>query len=377
VAENPQTAIPIAQPTGIAFDIPCFFCGYNLRSLAPGAVCTECGRPVQDTFLRGWLVFADKHWLRRLRMAITIILWSLLASFGIGILMVPVVMATVLATDQSDVFWFRAVTIIYGLAYTIVWLWAVWLLTSPEPLSGGISRQKKLASWIRVLCGISIPFSLLYMLLISSRFGSGEPPSDHDRPSWLLMICSGWISWTLFLLLLIHMRRLARRDFKKALGKLMSFLVWGFAATAVGMVAWTALVPMFMSMATLGPGGLGIPGVSGMPSSRMATSTYSPFGFPMRVTNVTAGPGVAATMPVFPTTFPEPTASAPSTATTMPAGRSGMPPFMATMFAFTSLICVGELLLVGWLVSGLVALFWFRSLFTRAIEYKPIPGLSP
>lgn len=74
MAEKPEPVVPVAVPGTVGIDLPCFTCGYNLRSLAIDGVCTECGKPVQHTLRGTWLILADKQWLRRLLRGITILL---------------------------------------------------------------------------------------------------------------------------------------------------------------------------------------------------------------------------------------------------------------------------------------------------------------
>ena len=73
-------AVPLAMPAFVDVDLPCFFCGYNLRSLGLTAICPECGHPVQESIRHGWLGYADPAWLGKLRTGITIPLWMILAA---------------------------------------------------------------------------------------------------------------------------------------------------------------------------------------------------------------------------------------------------------------------------------------------------------
>jgi hypothetical protein len=378
VAENPHTAIPIAQPTGVAIDLPCFFCGYNLRTLAVDGVCPECGRPVQHSFCegwQGWLIFADKPWLGRLRKGITIILWMLLASVVCGILTIPVGMATAFAGKPPDLFWLRVLTIAFGLASTIVWLWSIWLLTSPEPCPDGSTRQSDVATWIRTLSIISLPLSLGYMLIFGSTSEYGQLPSDRGWASGLLMMLSGCVSWTVFLLTLIHMRRLARRDFKKGLGKLMSFIIWGYGVAAVLTASFLVFTFMFMPAMTLPPNISTTQGFTTPVGPGIATSTsFSTTSYAIQIVNPVIGQGSTSTMPAA-TSMPAAATSMPGTTTTMPAGMPPGLPFGRNWFAFMFLACGLELLFLAWMACGLIALFWFRGLFAKAILHATGPGV--
>ncbi len=61
-------------------DTPCIHCGYNLRGLAAGGMCPECGHAIEES-LRGELLrFANPDWLRRVRLGITVQLVGIVIS---------------------------------------------------------------------------------------------------------------------------------------------------------------------------------------------------------------------------------------------------------------------------------------------------------
>ena len=78
MANNAESRLVDAETREIVVDLPCFKCGYNLRSLALDATCPECASPIQDTIRFGWLQFADPAWLRRIRQGATCTLWLIL-----------------------------------------------------------------------------------------------------------------------------------------------------------------------------------------------------------------------------------------------------------------------------------------------------------
>ncbi|HUU85890.1 MAG TPA: serine/threonine-protein kinase [Phycisphaerae bacterium] len=56
---------PHAERT-VTGDLPCNFCGYNLRSLARHQLCPECGHPIKRSMAGDRLAAADTAWLARI-----------------------------------------------------------------------------------------------------------------------------------------------------------------------------------------------------------------------------------------------------------------------------------------------------------------------
>jgi len=74
-------------------DLRCISCGYNLRGLAHGGICGECGKPVSWSVRGNFLFPADLRWISSVRLAAGVMvvllpwLWIPLVSipFGIGL----------------------------------------------------------------------------------------------------------------------------------------------------------------------------------------------------------------------------------------------------------------------------------------------------
>lgn len=58
-------SVSAAEP--LTRDTPCIHCGYNLRGLAPGGLCPECGCAIDESLRGDLLRFANLDWLRRVR----------------------------------------------------------------------------------------------------------------------------------------------------------------------------------------------------------------------------------------------------------------------------------------------------------------------
>ncbi|MBN2563915.1 MAG: hypothetical protein JXQ75_23620 [Phycisphaerae bacterium] len=397
MSDEPGTIVPTAVIAAVDGDLPCFFCGYNLRSLALDGVCPECGKTVQEGIRRGWLVFADRGWLARLRTGVTIILWLLLAAIlsyiGFVMYMMSMALASV-ATGPPDPFAFLVAMVVFGLGVSIVWLVSVWYLTTPEPVAGQGPQQSTLATWTRILNVISLCSTVLLVVAFASTgWGIADTATGYPVPpvaSLLLLpsIAGGLAGAVGFLLLLIHMRRVARRDSKKGLGKLMTFLVWG-AVVMAGV--WATAMLFFVGFAgrmaafTTGPTTTMPVTITGSPAVRARLTalgylppTTLPTTAPVATTSPAKQTGAGAAGPVVdngtivingpPWGSPSVTQAA---ATTMPAGpAAGAPPmpFGGGFMVFMGTMCVTELLAFAWFVAGVVGLFWFRSVFNRAIR---------
>ncbi len=73
-------AASTSQPIDI--DLPCVKCGYNLRTLASSAACSECGTPVAESTLLPGFRFQSRRAARRVRrglgiLVIAVLVWAL------------------------------------------------------------------------------------------------------------------------------------------------------------------------------------------------------------------------------------------------------------------------------------------------------------
>ena len=384
MAEAPQPVVPLATPAFIDADVACFFCGYNLRSLGLDAICPECGRAIQESLRHGWLGYADPMWLRRLRTGITIPLWMILGTVVFYFALVGWIMFSAISSATSgspqppDMTWLPIIMLPVALAYAAASLTSVWLLTSPEPVPGQGRLQTGLATWIRILFVGVIGMGLLMAVIYTGVYLNADSPQSFlANPgtagtviSVLASILYAGAGGFAFLLLLVHLRRIARRNFKKGLAKLTTVLAWGSCAVAllwlvfvVGAALTTRSMAASFPPPTTGPAGWppgGVPTtmVSGSSTTtvvytgRFGTSTY---------TTVTTAP-ISST-----------TTSGPAGTTRVTAGP---PPFpFRGGFAFTVAgMCLIELLILAWFVCIVVALFWFRVTFSRAIRGSAFYG---
>ena len=112
-------------------DVTCRKCGYNLRSLSPQGVCTECGTPVGRSLMGDLLRFSDPKWVRLLASGmdwilvgfIIIILSSCLIGAAVGAMGVP-----------------QFVLIAFQTVMGFIPLVGYWKVTTPDP--GGLEDSE-------------------------------------------------------------------------------------------------------------------------------------------------------------------------------------------------------------------------------------------
>lgn len=73
------TVAPAAAPR-LAADTACLHCGYNLRGVAADAACPECGLEVRISLRADRLAEAPAHWLRRVRLGVTLLFGAAVAA---------------------------------------------------------------------------------------------------------------------------------------------------------------------------------------------------------------------------------------------------------------------------------------------------------
>jgi hypothetical protein len=77
--------LPDVPPAASVLEnIPCRMCGYNLRTLARNGICPECAAPVADSLHVEFLRAANPQWLKKIRISLRIVSWSLIASYLMG-----------------------------------------------------------------------------------------------------------------------------------------------------------------------------------------------------------------------------------------------------------------------------------------------------
>lgn len=190
------------EPT-IAEDLKCTRCGYNLRGLTLSKLCPECGTPIERSIHGNLLKYADPDWVNKLRLGALLTLWNLLIAILLGAaagalpsMGMPQVAASMLSLIGG----------IFG-------LWAIFLLTTPEPaiafeedpitlrklvrtcavinfvgqtlqqaaLSGGLQAWVFIAGGVMMLVGIVYLFGqFIFLRRFAERIPDTRLAKNHD-----------------------------------------------------------------------------------------------------------------------------------------------------------------------------------------------------
>ncbi len=85
----------------VADDRPCLVCGYNLRAIARGGKCPECGTPVERSLQGDLLKYSSPEYVATLRRGITLVELAI----GLGILFaLGIIVAGVIAAMGNGMF---------------------------------------------------------------------------------------------------------------------------------------------------------------------------------------------------------------------------------------------------------------------------------
>lgn len=344
----------------IEADMPCMRCGYNLRSLQSDAICPECATPVQHTIRYRWLPFADPVWLKRLRRGATSVLWlilALVAGCTILVTLAPWLTPGGRAPSAFPTTCFGFLLVLLGV---FGWLICVWDLTAPEPTEADDSSSDRLCRWARGLTASGIVGSAAFTffnLIATAAAAGGMAESSVVIVISLAIAC--WIAHGVgFLLLLIHIRRMARRDIGRGLAKLMTVLIWGGLVVSGGALVTSIFAVFFWLSLAAGPGfAAASPGTTApttAPGTIAATVTVSPSGSLM-----------TASMPVG------------TTVITTTAPVAPFPAFGGSLILFIGLASMAANVIgLAWFVAWIVAMFWFRKILGRALSGGPGPQVG-
>jgi len=328
MGEVPQQPVTVAQVARIGIDLPCITCGYNLRSLPMSGQCPKCNSEIEWALRGGWLMFADPQWLRRLLGGVTLILWTLLVWVicYIGPSISWLVFYTPGGGAPPNPMSMLIPKILMPIVLGLAWLISVIKLTTPEPaqVQTGQPQRDALAKWILALNAMAIFLvvgSVLWDVLMATAFTGLVNPNVSLLLSVIASNTAVLVGMVGFFLLMILMRRIARRVPRNSLGKLVSALIWSSVGLGVGWVA--VLLFKAGSMAYLAGSGAILP--------------------------VTTGPA----------------SSAP---TTMPVLAGDSADFFESGWIFRiAFLLIFACAALGWSLCGMVALIWFRRVFRRAI----------
>ncbi len=225
----PSAASPVGEtsPT-LTADLICARCGYNLRGLPADGRCPECFTPVARSVHGNLLRFADPAWVDTLRRGTLIWLWSMLVAlvaYGGGAVLAgfagPGVIKNILSVIAA------AVT-----------LWAIILVTAPEPMIAAEDDPvtlRRFARWAAIV----------------SFAGEASQLVQQVSPvaSWFFVVVAIviFVGIAASVAQFLYLRRLALRVPDQELASMTKTVMWGFvgALTALlGLVVAVGVIPL-------------------------------------------------------------------------------------------------------------------------------------
>jgi hypothetical protein len=223
------TPVP-APPPELARLLRCFRCGYDLRGLAPGGNCPECGLPVDRSSVEGdELWHAPPAWLAKL-------------SWGARLLLLAPILGYVYGAHLSRYVTFPRVGSHYlaPAAFSLLFAAGAWLITAPQPHV----FQARRGGWRWALRAVSL--APLAMVIDSYLVTSGRRVNYSANPQLF-----GFVGLIPFpALLFFHLRRLANRVLNPSLAEHCAIVgVGGSASLAVGMAGVFVRTPFVVQFA--------------------------------------------------------------------------------------------------------------------------------
>lgn len=348
----PQPGLVDAEQR-LAMDVPCMGCGYNLRSLAAGGLCPECGKPIPpslELFARR-LSFGDPAWLLEVCRGLT---W-LLVALGILVVLtfvVPVILNILFVVTAPAAAFGRfgpgmAVIILQWVSQLLalgIGVFALVKVTTPEPQQATPprgDRARRVTRWMLVALPVSVLYGFVCALVMLPYMpGPTATPAAAMRSMANMMTWMPWLTLVGFVMMLpyyvlplsflTYLRILLERIPSRSLVALARFEFWGSLVifvffTTASVVAVFMLPPFFRTLAAVMPTtvpaavtttapafGSRLPGSSTSGSFSYSYNYGDPNGPTLRVVDpngrvtVTTLPakGMPATLPVGLTTLP-------------------------------------------------------------------------
>ncbi len=228
-------------------DLRCARCGYNLRGLTLESLCPECGTAIARSVHGNLLRYADPAWVDKLRLGTVVKLWNLL--LGV-VLVIAAGIAAGLAVGPMALG-------VLQLIVACLSLWAVFLVTTPEPAVGLEEDPITLRKVLRTAAIIGFCGGQLQ----HAAAGGGVP--------WLILTgaASGLAGIVATFGEFVYFRRFARRAPDENLAKATTTVMWGF----VTLLTLFALAGLVAALA-------GLTGAPGGPAGGTPTSTAGTIG---------------------------------------------------------------------------------------------------
>ncbi len=237
---------PPGQP--LTEDLKCTRCGYNLRGLTLDKLCPECATLIARSIHGNLLRYADPEWLDKLRLGAELMLWN--------ILIVGVVLGVAAGLFMTVGLPQVVVSIVFMLAGVLA-LWAMFLITTPEPaiaFDEDPVTLRKVVRWCAVV-------NLLGWAAQQAAQTGGLGTTVLVAGRVLALI--GLVA---YIGQFIYLRRLAMRIPDEKLARQTTVVMWGYVgASGVFLLGGVVTILAIGGLAAVGGAGTGpapVPGTT-------------------------------------------------------------------------------------------------------------------
>lgn len=233
-----------APTTIVHDDLPCRYCGYNLRGLPVDGRCPECNADLNDSLLPDRLNYADPDWLAKIKLGLDLIFIMLLLSFVIGC-----------AGGSAPFFGGGtggALQSLISLSSQIVHVVAIFLITSQEPRD---ALREAPDSWRRI-ARISVVLNLMLGIASTLVLAAGVSANLVITMSVAIMIASSIVIFSIG----SYVQQLADRIPDDKMVRSIHIVKWGFLISHIVAGVYAALFFVIAPAVPAPAGGGGAPG---------------------------------------------------------------------------------------------------------------------
>lgn len=230
----PARVPPPGQP--LTEDLKCTRCGYNLRGLTLDKLCPECATPIARSIHGNLLRYADPEWLDRLRLGAELMLWTILIGVVLGV--AAGLFMAFMTVGLPQVF----VSIVFMLT-GVLGLWAMFLITTPEPAIAFDEDPVTLRKVVR-------------WCAVANFVGTAVQQAAQTGGLGTAVVVAGslleMIGLVAYIGQFIYLRRLARRIPEEKLARQTTVVMWGYAGASGVLLLGSIVTVLTMVGSTVG-----------------------------------------------------------------------------------------------------------------------------
>lgn len=215
-AEHPNTPVEA--------NVECRRCGYNLRGLNSQGRCPECSTPVGLSIQGDLLRYSDPDWLDKLRSGGAFLYW------GMGLTFVGSCLGGIGARLPGMNVYSALFSGLFVLGCSLLIVYAIWQLTSPDPGGVGDGQYSRRRNLIRIFTLVSIAAACV--VLTDYLPLSSDMAMFLEIGSYLGIVCG--VAGTF--MLLGYLRLLALRIPDAELARRARLVQWGYTIATLAVV---------------------------------------------------------------------------------------------------------------------------------------------